>query len=82
MCVCVLQHVTGTLRNISFDEAAGRGVGSACTLVAEAFLEKASSLLDPPLATMLLGECAAPAAPPPRGGRGPPGGGRPGRRRG
>lgn len=49
------QDVTGRARNVSFDESLGRGVGSTCTLVAEAFLADAPSFLHADVALMLLG---------------------------
>ena len=52
-------HVAGAARQVSFDTAEGRGVGSTCTLVAAAALaatEGASGPpFDAPLAQMLLG---------------------------
>jgi exopolyphosphatase len=49
------QDVAGPARNVSFDESLGRGVGSTCTLVAEAFLTHAPACLHPDVAFMLLG---------------------------
>ena len=48
-------HVAGERRNISFDPATRRGVGSACTLVAERLAGGAPALLTPALAELLLG---------------------------
>lgn len=45
--------VTGALRHISFDPTVRKGVGSTCTLVAEALA--GSSLLTPDIARLLLG---------------------------
>ena len=51
-------HVVGAARRIDFDEAAGAGVGSACTLVAHEFAARAPALLEPAVAGMLMGAWA------------------------
>lgn len=48
-------HVSGDARRIAFDADAGRGIGSTCTLVAEAFLRDAKEALDATVARLLLG---------------------------
>lgn len=48
-------HVTGGDRRISFDAAAGRGVGSTCTLVSQSMLSLPASCVDAALAELLLG---------------------------
>ena len=53
------QHLPAEVRRIEFGEArgfaAGRGLGSACSLITELYLEEAPQLLDSTVSTLLAG---------------------------
>ncbi len=55
-------HVAGRARQIDYDEAAGRGVGSACTLVAREYAARMPHLLDATVAGLLMGASREDAA--------------------
>eukprot|EP01138_Halocafeteria_seosinensis_P000698 gb/GECG01000714.1/.p1 GENE.gb/GECG01000714.1/~~gb/GECG01000714.1/.p1 ORF type:complete len:502 (+),score=57.52 gb/GECG01000714.1/:1-1506(+) len=52
-----VDHVTGSARSISFNESLGKGVGSTCTLVAEAASKRVPFVLEqePALTKILMG---------------------------